>query len=384
MLGGAYTDNVRGVLLPVVAEELSISWGVASWFLVIGHVVAAAFSLVILRLIQFHSPMKLAFYASILGLLPMSFAHLVTSWPLMMVLAGLMGAAMVSLGNLANLLTLSATPPAFRGRILSGMHMMYGIGSLSAPLFASVLIERGVPWPWILAGAAPVLLMAMFFTGTAGTRGRDVGTLSATNAEQGVADRSNVSNGHRAKTKTRFGAIHLLVLLVFGSYVAGEVLAVMWLPAYLVEKTGMDIASTGPWVAVFFGLMGLSRLGCFFFSSPKIEKALLFLSLLVPVAAFVLGWRGWIWAFPLAGLCGPFFPLFLARISRSFSEEWQSLTVIVIIFVQLILVASHLILGNTIDWLGPQKAFLLPPMFMLMGVMFLAVFFRMERLRNRG
>jgi fucose permease len=298
-----------------------------------------------------------------------------------MILATLMGISMVALGNMANLVTINGTPPAFRGRVLSGMHMMYGIGSLTAPLLASALLERSISWPWVLAGVVPVLLAGCVITGYAGAQVK---------TQPGEGDWSSVQGDVQVPAEksprdgARFGLPQTVVLLVFGSYVVGEVLAVMWLPAYLIEMSGMTAAETGPWVAAFFALMGLSRLACFLFATPKMEKLLLTTALLVPVAAFGLGLSGWIWAFPLAGLCGPFFPLFLARVSRTFAREWQALTVIVVIFIQVILAASHLILGNMIDWLGPQNAFLLPPVSMLLGVLTLSWFFRLERLKSRG
>jgi len=360
MLSGAYLDNVRGVLLPLLANNLDLSWGMTSWFLVTGHVAAVAASLITIKVLGRTSHNAVAMIGCALGLIVAVVAHFVTGLVSLVALALLMGAAMTTLGTMANLLTLHGTPPAFGGRVLSGMHMMYGIGSMCAPLLASGLLRQGLSWHWLIAGAAPTLIAATALLASRGKR------------EAAVVERS-------LETPMRFRAGHALVLGVFCAYVVGEVLTAMWLSTWLVTVRNFATDETGPYVAAFFAVMGVTRFLSFLFASERHEKFILRSALLLPLPCFVVGYLVTPWAFALAGVVGPFFPLFMARVSRSFGDEWQKLTILAILCMQAILGVAHLVLGNLFDWIGANLAYMLPPVFLVLCAGLLGLYFATER-----
>jgi fucose permease len=268
---------------------------------------------------------------------------LVSDFSSLLPMALLVGGTVAAMGTVCNFLVVEGTPHALRGRALAGLHTMYGIGSFGAGLVVSGAIDGGIGWRWLFLGLAPLhLLMALFFAWRLPAR-------TAADPDGG--------NG-LGKLDRR----HILVLVVFVLYVGGEVTTSMWLSNFLVGAREVEPAAAAQRVSGFFAVLTVSRIVCWFFVRPSHERGLLIASLLVPLVSFVVGYAAFDWAFALVGLVGPFFPVYLARVSREFGRSWKTLTMWIFLGDQIGLATINLALGRAADLWDIQRAFLAPPL----------------------
>ena len=61
--------------------------------------------------------------------------------------------------------------------------------------------------------------------------------------------------------------------------------------------------------------------------------------------------------FLLAGFVGPFFPLFICRVSRAYPQKWKSINVWISISIQFTLVVLHLNIGILAAQIGIYRSF---------------------------
>jgi len=360
LICAAYLDNVRGPLLPVIADSLGVSYGAVSWILILGSVAAVFATIGLLPLLERMSDRKVAAGVAALGLVTTFLVHGVTSFPSLLVFGAVLGAAVATMGSMANVLTVRGASPANLGRMLSGLHLMYACGSVAGPMLVGALLEREIGWRWLISVPAGLLLLVM------GLNLRSWGGASAT---------FEVSAPKPGPVPRRAA----FVLLLFGTYVTGEVLASMWLVTYLTEVHQFSIAESSNYMIGFFVAMGLSRGACTFFYSSRYEKPVLYGSLLVFCLAFSIGLSGNPLGFVGAGLVGPFFPIFFGRMSADFPQHWRSMMISVIVFMQMLLAVLHFVLGRMIDAIGIETAYFFPIGLMVGAVVFLFVYFLVVR-----
>ena len=363
MLSASYLDNVRGVILPVITKQLKVNYSDGSWFLVLGNWAALVFTLSLLPLIKRYHDRKLAFGLALFAIAVLFSGILVADFPRLLLFAFVLGGVLASMGTLSNLLTMNGTTPLILSRTLSGMHVMYGVGSLLAPIVTAPMLAKNIAWQWVLWVPIPLLLGVVWLNFSAKTSvfGNDAATQQTT-------------------VKFKMSKLQLLLLAAFGAYVCGEVLVSMWMTTYLIEFRGLTIDGAAPYLIGFFAVMALTRFVCFLLASESYVKPLIYFSLTVPVVMFVLGLAGYNWAFCAVGLIGPFFPLFMARITRTFPDAWQQLTIFVVVTMQLGLGLAHLVLGKLVDLLGAQKAYMVPIVFLVFTLIIILIYFKREKL----
>jgi fucose permease len=224
---------------------------------------------------------------------------------------------------------------------------MYGIGSALAALVVALALARGTSWWWpFSAAAAPLALLG-------------VGAWRASRGDAPPHAPTPSASGARRSLTAR----ELLAVGVFVLYVAGEVMTSTWMASYLgtpgVSALSAEQATTC--VAVFFGLMTLTRLAAAVLGTPRRTSWLLRVALAVPIVALVaprFGAPAWLVA--AAGACGPFYPLLLARVGGAAPQRARLFTVTMIGSCNVMLVASHVGLGGVAERLGMSRAYWLP------------------------
>ncbi len=270
---------------------------------------------------------------------------------------------MSMVGSLANILVLGGTPLAGQGRMLAGLHTMYGIGAAFASCSVGYSISNGIRWWVLFSGCLPFFLLLYPL----------------------VAKREN--SKETAERVVQFQSPRLfgfqyLAMLVFCLYVAGEVTISMWMTSWLMESRNLSIESATTILSAYFVVLLLARLLCAMFVSPKLEKPLLLMSLSLPPIVLFSVLKGYIdpWFLIAIGLYGPFFPIFLTRVSRSSPTNWRSMTIWTIVAMNLLLAVGHLFLGRLADNLGISTAFFLPVA--ALGLAFVALCFYFYKVRQ--
>ncbi len=366
LLISSYLDNVRGPLLPVIARDLNISYGLTGFFLTIGNIAAALSIISLIPLSKILCDRRISCGIGVFAIVSVLFSHLVGGYSTLLILAIMLGAAIAVLGTLSNILTIKGTESEERGRYLSGLHVTYGAASLIAPLLAGYFLSKDVAWPWLFSGSV-ILSFSMVTYIYKFLYDRDDGIEVSKPVAVPV------------KKDQKLLILKVLILAVFTTYVGGEVLTSMWLATYLVEYKKFSISDASFYVSCFFLILALSRTGSFIFGTVRRERAIIWSSLVASLVCMLLGHVGSNLAFSFAGILGPFFPLFLARVSRIFAEAWQSFTILLIAAIQLFLGIAHFCLGSIVDVLGVQRAFLLPCGFLVLSMVLLLFFEMMER-----
>ena len=367
LLMAAYLDNLRGPIPPILSRELMLSFEDGGWFLTASQISGIFANLVLIAMARKVSDRRFAIGASLLGLIAGAFAPLIQDFFDLMILAGLIGGALAAMGTVCNLLVVEGTPPVLRGRFLAGLHTMYGIGSFAAGMMVSETVSAGVSWHWLVLALTPLCLFMFGFFSWALPKDTPGHALVAAHHE-GVG---------------RLNRRQLVVIAIFILCVSGETTTSMWLSQFLVNARKLDPSAAAQRVSGFFAVMTLSRIVCFLWMRPKFEVSVLIMVFVASIASFTLGYFVNDWGFAFVGLIGPFFPIFLARISREFQATWKTLTMTIILGNQVALALMNLSIGWVGDRFGIAHAFAIAPSMLLMSLIFLIGYFTSTHLPSR-
>src|SRR5690606_29575074 len=97
-----------------------------------GHIAAVGCTYLVAVGLNKYTERTVTIATCLVGVLSGVAAIFVKDLASLMVLAILLGSATSSMGAMCNVLVLEGTPVPLQGRTLSGLHMMYGIGSIFA------------------------------------------------------------------------------------------------------------------------------------------------------------------------------------------------------------------------------------------------------------
>lgn len=343
---GAYLDSIRGPLLPVLTREFSLTYSETSWFLIAGNIAAFFANLLLIPLYAKWGERAVTRWLCWLGLFTTGFAFLIQNYLLLLILAVLIGSTISTLGVACNLLAMKGTSPTYRARVLCGLHMMFGVGSLLAPGCLGLFLDRGIHWP------STLLPFAAGMFGLA--------------AAVGLLPNDRAGTAAPVISAKRPSRAQWVILASFGIYVCAEVMMSVWMMPYLVEFKHLTVVQGAPYVSGFFLAIAVTRFLCLVFLSPRFETTVLVGSLVAACGFFAAGHAGWLPGLALSGVLGPFFPLFLARVSRTFETQITRLTIWSLATVQGSLALCHLLTGYLTDQVGIQKSYGLP--FALLGI----------------
>lgn len=350
----AFLDNSRGPIIPLLCRKLDIPYETAGTFLTLGCLAAVLSSLLLAKLLKNHSDRNVAIFSAAFALLPGMVAPFVSNKAIFILLGILMGASVTLMGTMCNVLTIKGSPSHLRGRYLSFQQVMYGIGSLLAPLTFAQLLKADFDWSWMLVGCS----IANF----------SLGIIYYFILPNEVPEKVVKTPG-----KVKVSGKAIMMVALFSIYVGGEVLASMWMNVLMVDKYGLSAEDAAFYSMWFFAVIGIARFVCFLIVRPAWESKVLYGSLALGVIFGILGQQGHSWALSMMGIVGPFFPLCMARLSRDFPNDWKVMTVYVYIGIQTTLAVVHQSVGSIADALGIENAFLLSPFFLFLTLVLLFI-----------
>lgn len=347
----SFLDNSRGPILPVLCARLKIPYETAGTFLTLGCIAAVVATYGLGYVLKRKSERSVALGIALFCFIPGVVAPFVNSVGTLLLLGALMGASVTLMGTMTNILTIKGSPSHLRGRHLSFQQVMYGLGSLLAPLAFRSLLRLDLDWSWMLVGcSAAIFILGIAFS---------------------ILLPDEVVPPIVEQPRQRLSKQAYIMVILFAAYVAGEVLASMWMSSLIVGRHGKSPAMAATYGMYFFALIGGTRFLCFLFVTPRWETKILIAALVCGIAAALLGQQGYTVALPFVGLLGPFFPLCMARVSRQFHEDWKAMTVYVFIAIQAMLAVMHQSVGTIADALGIENAFLLCPLLLALALILL-------------
>jgi MFS family permease len=332
-------ENVRGPIFPEQLRELGLSDAEGGWLFAIASAGVALGSLV-----GRHAVARLGALRWQWGsLLVMAAGVAVTA------LAGgltllLFGCALFGLGGgglmvTQNLLASEGVPPAYRQRALNGLHAMYGLASLLAPLVVAALASAGLGWReclWLLAALTGALGLAH---------------LALTPDPPRAGARGQGSGGWRGQ----------LVALIGALYVTSELLISTRL-VLLVRRDGHDQETAAFALTAFFACLLAGRLLFSLWRWPWSNRALLGISALGALACYLGGLIGPPWLLIPAGFfMAPFFPTVVDLVAREFPRAVDGVLARTFATVSTSLVLAHWGVGVLTDRFDLRSALFVGP-----------------------
>lgn len=348
---GAYFDNVRGPLLPHIAKNMGFNYSGSSFFLVIGHIAAGFATAALMPALNRYTERSIAWMCLSFALLTCLAAAQVTSYGALLIFAGAIGVCTSVLGAMSNVVVITTSTPAKAGRNLALLHVMYGVGSTLATVVTGQVLAHGLSWTVSLLVLTPVILALAWQTRSLPT--------------------ATMPGGSVRQQPMGLQAQHWLVIALFAAYVAGEVLTSMWMTTYLVEADGLEIGQAAWYATAFFVVLAASRCLMIFTSVHRWSTWLLGGSLMAGLVFAVLGLTVARWCLPLIGLLGPFFPLLLARASRLYPHRNRTITVHVIIAMQITLGTLHFTIGQISQQTPVSMSYWMAPAALLIAAILL-------------
>ncbi len=337
-------DNARGPLFPELLRDLRLTDAEGGWFFAAASAAGGTASLLgraaVARL-GLLGALRLGLALSTAGIAALGLTR---------GLGGLVGGAAVfglgiGLQSVAQgVLVDRGTPPPLKRRVFAGLHSMYGLASLFAPLLVAGLARAEVGWrvAFPLLAAFPLALL----------------TLSAL-APRPPAPAAPAPVG-AARPQGDRGA-HAWVGLVTACYCASELLISTRLVLHL-RRLGWEQDEASGALSLFFLALLAGRVAFGLLPARGATGPLLAASLVASLGAWALG----LWVHPmLLCLCGltmaPFFPTAMALVSEAFPREVDAALGVVYAFVSFGIVLMHWGVGALSDAAGLDRALLVGP-----------------------
>lgn len=340
----ALSDNVRGPVLPDLIQQFQLTQSTASLFFAVGSITSFVIGFATRYALK-HWGARFSLQLSLLAMVISQVGiALAPNFGFILVSIFFLGVALAGLGVIENVLVLSVSPPHEMQKWQSGLHAIYGAGSILAPLIVTEMMKLGFGWRggfWITAAVALAVMLM--------TR-KDFQVMPSTvKADDNPPSRQE----------------EIYFAFVLAVYVMIEILISSRIASYMrVEQlTAVEVANNLN--AFFFIFLLLGRI-LFIFWQPKISiSAQMLVSMLGTGVLIALGLLWHPWALAFSGLTmAPFYPLAMTALGRLFPHNLGSATSYCIALSGVTVVSMHLVVGRISDsstigtalWLGPIGA----------------------------
>lgn len=347
-------DNIRGPAYPQIIEYFQVNntmgalfFGISSAFGLIGSL----------------SPQFLLRYFDRVGCLRISLIVLSVSliiiglsnqFEFALVGSAFFGFSLGLMGVFQNSLVSLGSPPEKRQQMLSGLHAMYGLASMLAPLLVALLFELTLNWrsSFYVVSIVPFLAFVYSFL----VEYPDLPPVDQKNAKQ-------------IKLK------EVWLAMAFSSYVFAEIMVSTRLALFMQKVHLWSPANASIFVTGFFVMMLIGRLSFTFIKLKWDLRFQLMISLLTSIIGLLLGVYVHPYFLFFVGLTmAPFYPMGVAYLSERFPQRIDQAISTMMIIQGLFVVSMHLLIGRLTDLLGLEKAILMGP-FMLFFAFILLYFF---------
>lgn len=355
-------DNLRGPLFPSIINHYQVSSKT-------GSLIFAPSSLAAL-IINLFSPWWLrkigAGHAMKLAILLMSLSGVIfaigpmNGWPFsMMITAGVLfgignGFCSISI----NVLLGMWSPIEKRRQFFGGLHAMYGLASLIAPLLPTFLTFWSEAF-FIPIGLAILLILPALL-------------IPASKTEHEEEDKN------KSMTPLTFMDGIIFPALPLALYVAAEILVSTRLQQYLEQFSKFTYAHAAPYTFFFFVFLTIGRVSLIFLPSKLPSSTVLFSSLLVSLFCCVVGfWNPQFFALSGLGMA-LFFPTFMDAITNRHGKNAGFYLAKCFTLMGVFISTLHYVTGQLTDLFGIRMAMIPAPVFLITSLLIL--FFQRKKL----
>lgn len=355
-------DNARGPVFPDLIREFGLSDSLAALFFFVSSAAACLNNLCApfwvprlgsFRALQFYSVLQ------VVGFIVMGFS---THYVSMLIGSSIVGLSMGGLGISLNILASESVSTAKRRQALSGLHCMYGVASLLAPLLVTGLFRFGINWKevflFIAMGPVLVLGFSALTKSPTSSKAKEVDASS-------VVDKDGPSDSPRRSSTYRYAGIVAL-------YVIAEIAISSRLVLYARRDVGMSLESANELLSFFFLTLFLGRLAFALIHVPLRNSSVLALSGGASLLFFCLGLfhhPAWL------ALCGlsmsMFYPCAMTLVTEETGRESGLVMSWIVTTQSLGLMAMHFAIGWLSDRFGLGKALWIGPLCLIVMLILL-------------
>ncbi|WP_374032082.1 sugar MFS transporter [Bdellovibrio bacteriovorus] len=346
------TDNIRGPLFPEILKQFGVSDGMGSLMFAFSNISGLISSYAcryLLRRYDRLTVLKGGTVGLIVSLLGLALSPV---FPMFLFFSFGFGFSMGILGLVPNVLVPMGSSPERKQQMLAGLHTMYGLASLMAPLMAASIEYLTGSWRWTFAAATvgPISLFLYMLHPS----------------HKSLHTRSTVSDDqHRANKKKNLKP-QLFLAIMLSLAVAAEIMVSTRLALYMQRIWNFSMESSSIYVTYFFVSMVLGRFAFAVIHFRQSPRFLLSVSLVVSLAVLLAG----VYIHPLflagTGLAiAPFYPLAISWISSEFPEDLDTAVTYMMTTDSLMLIVMHVAIGKLTDFFGIQNAILAGSVFLV-------------------
>lgn len=346
------TDNIRGPLFPEILKQFAISDGTGSLMFALSNIsglIASYACRYLLRRYDRLTVLQGGALGLILSLLGLALSPI---FPVFLFFSFLFGLSLGVLGLVPNILVPMGCSPERKQRMLAGLHTMYGLASLLAPLLAASVEYVTGSWRWTFALAALTPLGLLLYT--------------FHSSHRSLHTRSEVTDDEHKENKKKNLKPQLFLAVMLSLAVAAEIMISSRLALYMQRTWNLNMEASSLYVTYFFVCMMLGRLTFALVHFRRSAPFLLSSSLLATFALLMAG----IFIHPLflagTGLAiAPFYPLALSWISSEFPQDLDSAVSYMMTTDSIMLIFMHLAIGKLTDFIGIRDALLMGSIFLV-------------------
>ncbi len=339
-----FADNLRGPLFPAILADLGLSDTQGGLMFAASCAGSMAGGLLFRRLVRRFSSLRtvqMGLFMGAAGLWGITLSETVTTLLATSFIFGLAG------GGLAlsqNLMVEEGSPPIHRRQWLSGLHSIYGVASLVAPLVVNALSSRGAGWrAGIQLSAALIFALAILLAWVKPLPPRSAARPQGADRPPGLLRR-------------QLGIAFMVSFAVTAELVISTRLV------QLLERDGFPAHQAGWALSAFFGCLLLGRLGCSLKPIRLSSRTLIVGSGLGSLVLFAGGLYFQPLLLPLVALTlGPFFPITVDMVADEFGAHLEDTLGLMVVVVSLVLAGAHFLLGVWSDAVTLKQAFWLGP-----------------------
>ncbi|MGE0632050.1 MAG: sugar MFS transporter [Pseudobdellovibrionaceae bacterium] len=362
------SDNIRGPLYPEILEDLKLNNALGSLFFAAASLCGLIGSYLSRFSLRSFNPLVLLRLCLLSMGLSMFVSGFSQNFFSLIFCQVIFGGSLGAMGVVQNLLAKEGSPVEKRSQILAGLHSMYGLASLLAPLLVSLVYYCGGSWrsTFMVGSSLPLAILIGTFFGF------------STYREHPQLQNKRDGKSLIAHRQQIFAAIAL------GFYVVSEIVIGSRLVLYLRKDFEFSLAAANERLTLYFVFIFAGRL---FFTWKKLPFSLsgqVKFLMLTTGLFFLLG----LWVEPLfLSLCGltmaGVYPLTVSYFSHLFSKSMESLLSYCFTFSSGFVVVMHFSIGYLTETYGIHSALHLGVLSLFLAILLFWFFeFRMRTFRE--
>ncbi len=359
-------DNIRGPFFPEILADMHLNGTTGAAFFATTSMFAFVGSWSSHWVLKFRSSLFLLGIASLVTSMGFMWVAQVHVFFLMLIACALSGWGYGALNAAQNIMIFEAGAPRLRRRLYSGLHSMYGLAALFAPLTASGFRWLGFDWRQSFQAIAilPLLLVCLCL---------------GLHAQKKRARVESTASMVRSEWVTC-----LTFALMMAGYLWGEVSISTRMVVWLRTDQGLSPDLANLYLSGFFLTLLAGRV---FFSFVHFAGAGSWLILCLSACFSSLFYFLALLSSPMWMVaCGlsmaPFFPVAMDKISTQFGQKSSQALGFVLGFGSLSIVAMHLTIGWLSDTIGITRALYVGP-FALLAIAVVLSFVQLRSMPQR-